>query len=239
MRKSVAIFLHMEGDQPGYIADYLEQNNIPFKLVRLFKGDIPPILDDVIGLVFMGGTMSVNDNLTWLRDEIDIIKRALKRDIPILGHCLGGQLISVALNAKVIRNSYEEIGWHTCFQERNNAAKEWLKGIDESFIMFHWHNETFALPNGADLLFSSEICRNQAFVYKENVLAMQCHVEMTSFLVNDWSESWKNYLGTSKKGIQNFDQIKASLDKKIELLNRTADVLYGKWVSKLYENQTA
>jgi len=95
------------------------------------------------------------------------------------------------------------------------------------------------LPSGADLLFSSEICRNQAFVYKKNVLAMQCHVEMTSFLVNDWSESWKNYLGTSKKGIQNFDQIKASLDKKIELLNRTADVLYGKWVSKLYENQTA
>ena len=74
---------------------------------------------------------------------------------------------------------------------------------------------------------------------KKNVLAMQCHVEMTSFLVNDWSESWKNYLETSKKGIQNFDQIKASLDKKIELLNRTADVLYGKWVSKLYENQTA
>ena len=239
MRKSVAIFLHMEGDQPGYIADYLEQNNIPFKLVRLFKGDIPPSLDDVIGLVFMGGTMSVNDNLTWLKKEIDIIKQALKRDIPIMGHCLGGQLISVALNAKVTRNSCEEIGWHTCFQERNNVAKEWLNGIDESFIMFHWHNETFALPNGADLLFSSEICRNQAFVYKKNVLAMQCHVEMTSFLVNDWAESWKNYLGTSKKGVQNFDQIKASLDKKIELLNRTADALYGKWVSKLYENQTA
>ena len=69
MRKSVAIFLHMEGDQPGYIADYLEQNNIPFKLVRLFKGDIPPSLDDVIGLVFMGGTMSVNDNLAWLKEE--------------------------------------------------------------------------------------------------------------------------------------------------------------------------
>ena len=93
MRKSVAIFLHMEGDQPGYIADYLEQNNIPFKLVRLFKGDIPPSLDDVLGLVFMGGTMSVNDNLIWLKKEIDIIRQALKRDIPIMGHCLGGQLI--------------------------------------------------------------------------------------------------------------------------------------------------
>lgn len=68
---------------------------------------------------------------------------------------------------------------------------------------------------------------------------MQCHVEMTSFLVNDWTESWKNYLETSKRGVQNFDQINASLANNIESLNRTADVLYGKWVSTLYENQTA
>ena len=106
MEKTVAIFLHMQDDQPGYISDYLSKNNISHKLVRLFNGDQIPDINEVCGLVFMGGTMSVNDGLDWLNEEIALIKEAVKRNIPILGHCLGGQLISVALGAKVISNPH-------------------------------------------------------------------------------------------------------------------------------------
>ena len=121
MEKTVAIFLHMQDDQPGYISDYLLKNNISHKLVRLFNGDQIPDINEVCGLVFMGGTMSVNDGLDWLNEEIALIKEAVKRNIPILGHCLGGQLISVALGAKVISNPHEEIGWHYCSKETNDA----------------------------------------------------------------------------------------------------------------------
>ena len=179
MEKTVAIFLHMQDDQPGYISDYLSKNNISHKLVRLFNGDQIPDINEVCGLVFMGGTMSVNDGLDWLNEEIALIKEAVKRNIPILGHCLGGQLISVALGAKVISNPHEEIGWHYCSKETNEASKEWLKGVEDDFLMFHWHKETFDLPSGAKLLFSSDYCDNQAFIINHNILAMQCHVEMT------------------------------------------------------------
>ena len=236
MEKTVAIFLHMQDDQPGYISDYLSKNNISHKLVRLFNGDQIPDINEVCGLVFMGGTMSVNDGLDWLNEEIALIKEAVKRNIPILGHCLGGQLISVALGAKVISNPHEEIGWHYCSKETNEASKEWLKGVEDDFLMFHWHTETFDLPSGAKLLFSSDYCDNQAFIINHNILAMQCHVEMTESLVEDWAFSWRNHLKVNGKNIQSYEEIIDNLSEKIQALNKVANILYDTWVSKIYDH---
>ena len=101
MDKEVLIFLHMDDEHPGYIADYFLQRNIPRRIVRCYKGEPVPKLDDSIaGLVFMGGVMSVNDELPWIASEVNLIEAALHKGVPLLGHCLGGQLISKALRSE-------------------------------------------------------------------------------------------------------------------------------------------
>ena len=127
MTRQVLIFLHMDDEHPGYIADYLYKKGIPYRIVRSYQGDAIPQLDESIaGLVFMGGVMSANDNIPWIRQEIALIHSALQANIPVLGHCLGGQLISRALGAPVTTNPVGEVGWHQCFKQNNNHSIEWL-----------------------------------------------------------------------------------------------------------------
>jgi GMP synthase-like glutamine amidotransferase len=177
--------------------------------------------------------MSVNDNLPWLLAELRLIKEAIAKNIPLLGHCLGGQLISKALGAEITKNSVSEVGWHMCQRTECSASSAWLNGLPNSFIMFHWHNETFALPPQAKHLFSSQYCENQAYSYGHNVFAMQGHVEMTVPLATYWIEHWQDQLRTSSPSQQSYDEIKVDLQKKITALNTVADSIYSCWVATL------
>ncbi|MDH5738097.1 MAG: type 1 glutamine amidotransferase [Gammaproteobacteria bacterium] len=238
MTREVLIFMHMDDPNPGFIANYLEAQTIPFRIVRSYRGDVVPQLNDSIsGLVFMGGSMSVNDNLPWIHDEIRLIEQALTNNIPILGHCLGGQLISRALGQPVTLNPVKEVGWHECqaidSRENNQDVAGWLGDTDSRFNMFHWHNETFALPVDARLLFSSLHCKNQAYVYGDSTLAMQCHVEMTLPLIQHWMHEWREDLQVSTESEQSFDVIGLNLEQKISDLNSTASQLYGRWIKNV------
>ena len=234
----ILIFMHMDDGSPGYIADYLLRKSVPFKIVRAYAGDTVPSCDDGIsGLVFMGGIMSVNDELPWIKEEIRLIKEALDKEIPVLGHCLGGQLISKALGQDINQNPVNEVGWHNCHltteAKASNLAAQWLGNISDPFIMFHWHNETFSLPAGAHRLFSSEYCANQAYVFNNNVLAMQCHVEMTLPLIKHWITEWQEDLLEASPSEQNFAQISKNLEQHVIRLNQVAENLYACWVSKI------
>ena len=110
--KPVAIFRHSESEGPGYFATYLEAHRTPWALIRIDRGEpVPRDPSPFAGLVFMGGPMSVNDTLPWIAPVLDIIGRAVREDIPVLGHCLGGQLIARALGGVVAKNPVKEIGW--------------------------------------------------------------------------------------------------------------------------------
>ncbi|MCG8324358.1 MAG: type 1 glutamine amidotransferase, partial [Thiotrichales bacterium] len=110
--KPVRIFRHIEFEGPGYLGEFLTRRNIPFEVIAVDQGDnIDPDPGNASALVFMGGPMSVNDELDWIDLELNLIRNAYSRDIPMLGHCLGGQLISRALGAEVIQNPVREIGW--------------------------------------------------------------------------------------------------------------------------------
>jgi GMP synthase-like glutamine amidotransferase len=234
MSKQVLIFLHMDDEYPGYIADFLHMREIPFHIIRPYAGDvIPQWHADMAGLVFMGGVMSANDDIPWIKQEIALIQSALMHDTPLLGHCLGGQLISKALGASVTDNPVGEVGWHYCTKTTNESVSEWLGGIDEKFIMFHWHFQTFSIPENAQLLFSSEYCQNQAYCYGDNVLAMQGHVEMTKDLLSDWITKWRDDLKLTSPSIQNYDQVRESLEDNISALNKVAERLYQRWLMKL------
>lgn len=234
MNKEVLIFLHMDDEHPGYIADYLRQTNIPYRIIRAYNSEPVPVLEDsMAGLVFMGGVMSANDDIDWLKQELALIEQAIKMGVPLLGHCLGGQLISKALGQSVIKNPVPEVGWHHCVREKNNQAEDWLGTSDDPFIMFHWHVETFGIPDGAERLFSSAHCRNQAYIYADNVLAMQCHVEMTEPLITNWLSDCKDDLSNESASEQTYEQIKDNLVDKVSALNRVADNLYGRWTATL------
>ena len=234
MSKEVLIFLHMDDKHPGYIADYLQRQKIPYRIIRGYAGDPIPQLDDsMAGLVFMGGVMSANDDLLWIKQEIGLIREALDNSVPLLGHCLGGQLISIALGASVTTNAVGEVGWHRCTKQVNQYASKWLEGIDDRFMMFHWHFETFSLPEKAQLLFSSDYCHNQAYSYGKNVLAMQGHVEMTESLLAGWITQWRDDLQTTTPSTQNYEQIKESLVTNVAALNQVAEKLYQRWTATI------
>lgn len=183
--KPVAIFRHLAHEGAGYLAEFLAERGIPTRLIAIDAGDaVPEHADDFSGLVFMGGSMSVNDDLPWIPFSLALIRDAVAKDVPVLGHCLGGQLMSKALGGQVTRNAVKEIGWGEVEVSDNAVAKTWF-GETASFPAFHWHGETFSLPLGATRLLSSPYCVNQAFVLGKH-LALQCHVEMTEDMIRAW-----------------------------------------------------
>lgn len=124
--------------------------------------------------------MSVNDDLPWLQPVFELIRTAVADGVPVIGHCLGGQLISKALSGAVTRNPVKELGWGEVMATAA-AARDWLGDL-ERFAAFHWHGETFAIPPGATRILRSAYCENQAFVMGPH-LGMQCHVEMTAAMI--------------------------------------------------------
>jgi GMP synthase-like glutamine amidotransferase len=127
------IFRHIACEGPGYLAEVLARHNVPSRLIRIDAGDrVPDSLEGCSGLVFMGGSMSVNDPLPWLEQELSLIRAARAIDMPVLGHCLGGQLISKALGGEITRNPVKEIGWHPVRGSNTAGAAHWLDGPSPS-----------------------------------------------------------------------------------------------------------
>ena len=193
---------------------------------------IPGDLDECSGLVFMGGPMSVNDPLPWIEQELSLIRKAVVNQIPTLGHCLGGQLISKALGGTVTRNTVKEIGWHEVESIRNGAAAAWLKNIPDRFTAFHWHGETFSLPDGATPLLTNRHCANQAFVLG-STLALQCHIEMTADMVREWVDLYQDELQSSSASVQAPNAITENAAEKCRDMQQWADVLYTRWLQGL------
>ena len=174
--------------------------------------------------------MSVNDNLTWIADELSLIRQADERGMAVLGHCLGGQLIAKALGARIYPNTVREIGWHEVSQCA--ADSPWLAGLPARFEAFHWHGETFDLPPGAIHLLRSTWCRHQAFA-RGSMLALQCHVEMTAAMVKEWADLYRDQLAESDGGVQSYDLITAALAPRAARLNAIADRLYDTWLGRV------
>jgi len=231
--KPIAIFRHLECEGPGYFASFLDHLDIPHRLIRIDQHDpLPTSVDDFSGLVFMGGPMSVNDQLDWVTHELQLIQQAARIDMPILGHCLGGQLIARALGGQVTRNEVKEIGWHPVTRIDNAIADDWLHDLPATFDVFHWHGETFSIPEGAEPLLASSYCKHQAFAIG-NTLALQCHVEMTVPMVQEWVSQYQHELQTPSTSVQSPGTILDDVVNKTARLKPIADVIYQRWIEAL------
>jgi GMP synthase-like glutamine amidotransferase len=231
--KPVAIFRHIAIEGPGYFATFLDSHSVPWQLIKVDSGDaIPPNSDPFSGLVFMGGPMSVNDDLPWIRPTLALIRKAVTNNVPVLGHCLGGQLMSKALGGSVGNSPIKEIGWGEVSVTDDPIAQEWF-GEVSTFEAFHWHGETFTLPKDSTLLLSSPYCQNQAFALG-NHLALQCHVEMTERMIETWCENGSQEIAASTgPAVQPIEEILAGLAERVPALNNVAGHLYRRWISGL------
>ncbi len=173
--------MHVDFESPGYILDWAKWNDFEVSYTRLYNGETLPEINAFDMLVVMGGPMGVYDSekYTWLNNEKEFIKEAIESDKYVLGICLGAQLIAAAMGAKVYPSGIQEIGWYP-IELTEKGDKLWGSLDPENrWMVLHWHGDTFDLPEGAQLLASSKVTKNQAFLLGNNVLGLQFHLEAT------------------------------------------------------------
>ena len=226
----VAIFRHSSTEGPGYLATYLDRQGIPWRLVRLDEGEpVPERPDAFSGLVMMGGPMSVNDDLPWIPPLLDLIRSAIAKDVPVLGHCLGGQLMSKALGGTISRAPAKEIGWGEIQVVAGVVASDWFGASQGRLTAFHWHGETFTIPLGAQRVLASPWCENQGFALGPH-LGLQCHIEMTEELVKSWCETGQREIERSRSpAVQPVNEILQDLEGRVAALHSVADGIYSRW----------
>ena len=231
-RKPVLIIEHHNKEHLAYLGTWLKKNNIEYRVFNYdLDSDFPTSIEPYSALAVMGGAMSVNDPLLSNRQAEILILQAMLHDIPVIGHCLGGQLIAKALGAKVDRSPAPEIGWQQITYLDEPETKEWF-GESPTDKVIHWHYESFELPQGAKLLATNKSCPNQAFSIGK-ALAMQFHIEIDEdkifYWVSEddekWAENRANY-----KSVQEKFEILSGVGQYMVQHQKTADNIYSNWL---------
>lgn len=233
MNEPVLILQNLTPDGPGYLASWLAGQGIAFDVFNTEAGDAyPGSIAGYRALALMGGEMSANDDLPSLRQAERLILQAIDGDIPVIGHCLGGQLMARALGAQVLASPAPEVGWQTMQVADTAAARDWF-GESGERIVCHWHGESFALPPGAALLASSVACPNQAFAIGRH-LAMQFHVELDAAKLAAWSVSvdptFLRWQGEHPLSVQTGAAMRSQAITAMPAQQRLADRLYRRWL---------
>ena len=181
----------------------------------------------------MGGAMSANDELAWIPPMLALVKASVEAGVPVIGHCLGGQLLAKALGGRVMRNAVKEIGWGEIEVLDTPVTSEWTPL--EPFVTFQWHEDTFSIPEGAHRIWASAHCGNQAFVTGSHI-GMQCHVEITAEMIESWCESGAEEIEQNvsrSPAVQRPAQMRENLDERLAALRRVADYVYDRWIKAL------
>jgi GMP synthase (glutamine-hydrolysing) len=200
---AVLILKNIETEGPGTIEQFLLTADIPFDIIELGLGHIPPSLEPYNALVILGGPMGVYDMEAYphIMAASRIIREAINRDLKILGICLGAQLLAHCLGAEVYPGQEKEIGWHHIELTGEGLKDPLMRKLAvhpdvgdfwRRFRVFHWHSDTFSLPPGSALLASSARYKNQAFRSGDKIYGFQFHVEVTQDMIMQWFEGMPN-----------------------------------------------
>jgi len=181
------VIRHVELEHIGTIATAFDRAQIRYHYRDVFRGEpVPENLSGLGGLIVMGGPMGVYeaDRYPFLKAEMNLIRQASQSQLPVLGICLGAQLIAAALGARVYPGPQKEIGWYPV--QVVAQEDELARDLPSPFMAFHWHGDTFDLPSGAVRLFRSQLYENQAFRYRGHIYAFQFHFEINAAMIADW-----------------------------------------------------
>jgi GMP synthase (glutamine-hydrolysing) len=185
---NVHLLEHDPAEGPGAIAAWAEERGHTLVRTPVYRGESLPVLTETDFLIVMGGPMSVHQHRDhpWLPDDKRFLGEAIAAGKPVLGICLGAQLLADALGGKVFQNAEKEIGW---FPVRLIDRAQPFAHFPEKLTVMHWHGDTFTLPAGARCVAESEACAQQAFVFGDRVVGLQFHLEMGQLEVADLSEA--------------------------------------------------
>ncbi len=172
---------HVHFENTAGLSPLLVSKGYRLNRSALYNGESLPEINNFELLIIMGGPMGVHDEdkLSWLKPEKVFIEKCIKSGKKIIGICLGAQLLADVLGAKVYRNKFKEIGWHTVRQTADSGKSSTFKDFPEEFTPFHWHGDTFDIPSGCIRTSESEVCGNQSFVLDDRIIALQFHLEST------------------------------------------------------------
>ncbi len=229
----IAVLQNNSDDGPAYLGTWLTQHGVNFDVFNFDAGVAPPTaLADYAGLALLGGPMSVNDDLPSLRKSEALIREARDAGKPVIGHCLGGQLIASALGATVSVADSPEIGWSKIKLNAGAEARDWFgefAGTERDALQ--WHYDAFSLPEGATLLAGNAVCAVQAFAF-QRILAMQFHIEIDRNKLAAWARNGKQELTalTGQPYVQQARTIAAEIPKRMAASHALADRIYEQFL---------
>lgn len=224
----VFIFRHADGAGPGYLAEFLALRRVPLELFRLDQNEtMPATLAHASGLVVMGGPReaSAAAGSPTLERECELVVEASDRDLPVIGHGFGAEIVCLALGGSVATDPNREIGWFPVRAADGTLAKRWWQDLPADTEVFHWRDTTLSRPPGADALLQ----RDQAFVM-DKVLALQCHLQVTPKMVTEWVARYHGALDGPSGRVQTETEITRALPQRVRALRRIADPFYTRWL---------
>ena len=229
--RPVALLQHDVHQRPGYLLDFLEDWGVPTLTLSPEEGDtVPRRASDFSGIVLLGSEHSVNEPLRWVHDECSLVLDAMASQVPLLGHCFGGQLMARALGAPVRRHAWPDVGWRHL---KPTPHADGLFGSLQDIVAFNWHHETFGIPAGAQRILFGTHCLNKGFRIGPH-LAFQCHFEVTPDIVHAWCAHGQAELArTAGPTVQSAADILAQLPLALPRLRQAAQRVYGHWTSQL------
>ena len=232
--KPVLILQHQTPEWPAYLVTWLKQHNIPYETYNAGSNQaFPDSIEPYSAMAIMGGGMSANDPLLSNRQAEILVLQAVLKDRPVIGHCLGGQLMSRALGANITASPQPEIGWQSIEYESDPLVNHWF-GPNPTAMIMQWHYEAFAVPTGATLLATSASCPNQAWCFGPH-LAMQFHIEMDVAKAQAWAADEDPTWAAARirySSVQSGQDILNGIDPYLAQHQSTADHIYSTWMSQ-------
>jgi GMP synthase-like glutamine amidotransferase len=241
----VLVLQHLRDDGPGYLGRWLDARGIRWHVFCADAGEAyPASLSAYKGMAVLGGEWSANDERPSLRHAEVLMREADALGVPIVGHCLGGQLMARAFGGSVERAAQSEIGWMPLRTTGSTAARYWfgegatLEGSGNgpsAHTLYQWHSDSFVtLPPGAELIASSAACAHQAFAIGPH-LAMQFHVEITAEKIGLWmaepGASFPRMLQRWPDSVQSLEAMSVANEVHLANSHALADQIYGAWLS--------
>lgn len=233
--KKLLVLQHVAHELLGTFNPLLKRAGFRIRYVNFARHpDAQPSLDDYDGMIVLGGPMSVNDagELPHLITEMRLIETAIKRNLPVLGICLGAQLIAKTLGAEVYPNQEKEIGWYDVSPTRAAENDALLTDFQEHEKIFQWHGDTFDIPKTSRHLAFSTLCANQAFRYGTSVYGFQFHLEVDKPMIHRWLRIPENrreiiHLGQAQSAARIYDETAEHMPR----LNQLSQRVFGEFIN--------